>query len=155
MPHVELDVETSLPPERIREALLDFSERRPQLWPDLDASQYEVYEVAETSASVKEGSRLPGKTIWAKERYDWSDPATVRWTVTESNFCTAGSFVAATVTPREGGGSRVHVEWERKGTTLFGRLIIRLIAVTRGKPIALSLRKAFQRMDTREPAAPA
>jgi hypothetical protein len=147
MPHVELDVETSLSPERVREALLDFSERRPDLWPDLDRGQYEVYEVADTSAHVKEGSRLPGKTIWAKERYDWSEPNTVRWIVTESNFCAPGSFVAATIMPREGGGSRVHVEWQRTGTTLSGRLLIRLIAATKGKPIRASLRKSFGRLE--------
>jgi hypothetical protein len=104
MPHVEVDTDTTLPPERVREALLDFSDRRPDIWPGLDRSLYEVYEVGETTADIKEGSRLPGTTIWAHEHYDWSDPDTVRWTVVESNFCTPGSRVYATLHPRDGGG---------------------------------------------------
>ena len=95
MPKVETEVETSLPPERVKAALLDFSDRRPEIWPGIEPSQYEVYEVGETWADIKEGSKFPGTTIWARERYDWSDPDTVRWTVQESNFSAPGSYVAA------------------------------------------------------------
>jgi len=144
MPRVELDVETSLSPERVRDALLDFSQRRPEIWPSLDPGLYEVYSVGESSAEVKEGSRMPGTTIWARELYDWSAPGTIRWTVEESNFCAPGSYVAATLVPLEGGGTRVHVEWERTGTSLLGRLVIRMIALSKGKPIATSLRQAFE-----------
>jgi hypothetical protein len=147
MPRLELDVETSLPPERVREALLDFSERRPDIWPSLERSLYQVHSVGETSADVTEGSKLPGATIWAREHYDWSTPNTVRWTVTESNFCTPGSFVAATIHPREGGGTRLHIEWERFGTSLVGKLAIRMIALTKGKPIAASVKKTFDALE--------
>jgi hypothetical protein len=147
MPRVELDVETPLPPERVREALLDFSERRPEIWPGIEPSLYEVYSVGETTADVKEGSKLPGMTVWAREDYDWSDPRTVRWTVKESNFCVPGSYVAATLHPSEGGGTRVHVEWERTGTTRSGRFAIWMIQATKGRPIAASLRKAFQKLE--------
>lgn len=150
MPRVELDVETALPPERVREALLDFSERRPEIWPDLEPSMFEVIEVGETSAVLKEGSKLPGMTIWARERYDWPSPDTVSWTVEESNFCAPGSYVAATLHPRDGGGTRVHVEWERTGTTIPGRLIVRLIALTKGKPLASSMSKAFAALEPGE-----
>lgn len=153
MARVELDVETSLSPEQVREALLDFSERRPDHWPSLERSLYEVYSVGETSADVREGSRMPGMTIWAKEHYDWSTPDTVRWTVTESNFCMPGSFVAATMYPREGGGTRVHIEWERTGTTMLGRVIIRMVALTGGRPVASSVRSALSRLEQKQPAA--
>jgi len=146
MPRVEVDVETSLPAERVREALLDFSDRRPDIWPGLERTLYEVYSVGETSADVKEGSKMPGMTVWAREHYDWSTPGTVRWTVTESNFCAPGSYVAATMTPRDG-GTRVHVEWERRGTTLKGRLVIRMIKLSKGKPVAASMRQAFEKLE--------
>jgi hypothetical protein len=42
MARVELDVENSLPPQRVREALLDFSQRRPNIWPGLERGLYEV-----------------------------------------------------------------------------------------------------------------
>jgi hypothetical protein len=147
MARVELEVETSLPPQRVREALLDFSDRRPDIWPDLERSLYEVYEVRETSADVKEGSKLPGKAIWAKERYDWSSPDTIRWTVEESNFCAPGSYVAASLHPRDGDGTRVHIVWERSGTTLTGKIIIGMIALSRGKPVAASMRKALEALE--------
>jgi hypothetical protein len=144
MPRLELDVETSLPPERVREALLDFSERRPEIWPSIEPSLYEVYSVGETSADIREGTKLPFTRIWANEHYDWSTPDTIRWTVTESNFSAPGSYVAATLHPRDGGGTRVHIEWERTGSTFLGRLLIRLIALTRGKPLASSMKKTLR-----------
>jgi hypothetical protein len=154
MPRLEFDVETSLPPERVREALLDFSERRPEIWPGIEPSLYEVYSVGETSADIKEGTKLPFTRIWAKEHYDWSAPDTIRWTVTESNFSSPGSYAAATLHPRDDGGTRLHIEWERTGTTFTGRLLIRLIALTRGKPIASGTRKALDRLAAGSPASP-
>ena len=148
MARLELDIETPVAPERVREALIDFSERRPEIWPGLERSLYEVYSVGESTAEVKEGSKLPGMTVWANEHYDWSDPRTVRWTVKESNFCTPGSYVAATLHPREGGGTRVHVEWERTGTTRAGRFAVRLMTLTKGRPIGRSLEKGLRRLET-------
>jgi len=148
MPRIELDVETALSPDRVRSALLDFSERRPDVWPGLEPSAYEVYEVGETSADVKEGTKLPGKVIWARERYDWSSPDTVRWTVEESNFLTPGDFVEVSLHPGDGGGTRVHVVWQRTGATLLGKLVVRMIALSKGKPVASSLRQAFERLES-------
>jgi hypothetical protein len=147
MLQVVLDVETSLAPERVREALLDFSERRPDVWPDLERSQYQVYEVGETSADVREGSKLPGITIWARERYDWSSPDTIRWTVEESNFLTPGSYEAVSLHPRDDGGTRVHVDWNKSASTLSGRILLGMIALSRGKPVASSFRKAFAALE--------
>jgi hypothetical protein len=154
MARLELDVETPVAPERVREALIDFSECRPEIWPGLERSLYEVYSVGETTAGIKEGSKLPGMTVWAREHYDWSDPRTVRWTVKESNFCTPGSHVAATLDPREGGGTRVHVEWERTGTTRAGRFAVRAMTLTKGRAIGRSMEKGFRQLeDGRRPGA--
>lgn len=152
MARVELDLETSLTPQRLRQALLDFTERRPDLWPGLEPSLYEVYSVGETTADVKEGSKMPAMTVWARERYDWSDPDVIRWTVQESNFCAAGSYVAATLRPREDGGTRVHIEWDRTGTSRKGRLVVGVIAATKGRPISASLKKSFATLEGREAA---
>jgi hypothetical protein len=153
MPHVEVDIDTALPPERVREALLDFSDRRPDIWPGLERSLYEVLEVGETSADIREGSRLPGATIWAREHYDWSDPDTVRWTVVESNFCTPGSRVYATLRPRDGHGTRIHLDWDRTATTFTGRLLFFLITATKGRPLTMSVEKALRKMESEEPPA--
>lgn len=147
MPKIDLDIETPLPQERVLEALLDFSERRPEIWPGLEPSLYEVYSVGEKEAEVREGSKLPGTTIWAKEHYDWSTPGTVTWTVLESNFCTPGSYVSATVTPKDTGGSNIHIVWDRTPTSFAGRVGIGLVTLTKGKPVVASVKKALGKLE--------
>lgn len=142
MPRVELDVDTDIPPEPIIAALTDFTERRPELWPGLNPKEYQVYEVGDTWAIVREGN---GGSIWAKERYDWSKPGVVRWEVLESGFCLPGSFVQAEVTPRDG-GSRIHVTWERHPKKLVHRLMLGTIVLTRGAPVRASIKKGLDRI---------
>jgi len=147
VPSVDTVVETTLAPEKVREALLDFSERRPQVWPGITASLYEVYEVGETTAEIKEGTRLPFGAVWARERYDWSDPNTIRWTVIESNFSAPGSFVSATLEPTAA-GTRVKIHWEREGTSLFHKLMMRMMVATKGKPVARSFEKGLRKLES-------
>jgi hypothetical protein len=153
MPKVEMDVETPVTPERAMAALLDFSSRRPQIWPGITPSFYEVYAVGDTSADIKEGTKGPGGGFWAKEHYDWSTPGLVTWTVRESNFCAPGSTVSARFTPREDGGTRVHIVWDRTPTTFMGRIAARLIIASKGKPVARSFRMGMERLQREEDAA--
>lgn len=146
MPKVAFDIETQLSPGQVRDALIDFSEERTTIWPDLAPELYEVRELGATTALVKEGSTKP-ITIWALERYDWSAPGVVRWTVEDSDFCTPGSRVTASLRPNAQDGTTVHVAWMRTGTTARGRLLCRLIALTRGAP----LRASMQRGSCRSP----
>jgi len=149
MPQLDTVVETTLPPEKVRQALLDFSKRRPEIWPGITPSLYEVYTVAATSAEVREGTRLPFGTVWARERYDWSDANTIRWTVIESNFSTPGSFVSATLEPNDG-GTRVKIHWEREGTSLFHKLMMRMMVATKGKPVAKSFQKGLRKLENQQ-----
>jgi hypothetical protein len=84
MAKVEFDIETSVSASEARSALLDFTDRRPQIWPSIEPS---LYEVGDTYADIKEGNNVPGGVVWAKEHYDWADPVVVTWTVRESYFC--------------------------------------------------------------------
>lgn len=143
MAHVELDLETTVPPERVLAAMTDFSERRPDIWPGLKREMYKVHEVGDTWADITEGS---GGSIWARERYDWATPGTVTWTVQESGFCAPGSFVSAQVQANNG-GSRVHITWERTPTTFLGRLIIALIVLTRGAAVKGSYVKGLRNLE--------
>jgi hypothetical protein len=147
MPKVELDVETSVSPEDVRAALLDFSDRRPEIWPGIEPSLYEVYTIGDTFADVQEGSKMPGARIWAKEHYDWSAGDLITWTVQESNFCAPGSYVSAAIAPRGDGGSRIHLTWNRTPTSMVGRLATALIVLTRGKPVAASFRMALAKLE--------
>ena len=146
MARVELDMDTPLPPERVIGALTDFSERRPEIWPGLHPSLYEVRSLEATSAEVKEGSQMPGMTVWAVEHYDWSVPDTVTWTVKESNFSAPGSSVSAQVRPAAGSGSRIHVTWERTGLGFKGRMIIGLIKLSGGRPVAASIKQGLDKI---------
>ena len=146
MARVELDIDTPLSPERVVSALTNFSERRPEIWPGIHPSLYEVRHLGSTSADVKEGTKTPGMTVWAVEHYDWSVPGTVTWTVQESNFCTPGSSVSARVSPGPEGGSRIHITWNRIPVGFKARLMFALIKLSGGKPIADSFKRGLDRM---------
>lgn len=137
-----MDIQTRLSPERVVAALTDFSERRPSVWKYLDPAIFEVYEVGDTSAFVREGTGGPLR-VWAKERYDWSTPGVVRWTVEESDSFLPGYGLRVDVAPGSDGGSKVHIVWERVGKNLKGKLIVAIIALLGGKPIGSSYKQAF------------
>jgi hypothetical protein len=125
MPRAVADLETKLEPERVIAALLDFTPRRPEIWSALDRDVYEVYEVGDTSAEIREGN---SKRVWAREHYDWSVPGTVTWTVVESPFSTTGDSVSATVEPTAT-GSLVHVVWRRRGKNVMTKAFVGVIAL--------------------------
>ncbi|MDQ6682828.1 MAG: SRPBCC family protein [Chloroflexota bacterium] len=152
MPRVDVELVTRVAPDRVRAALIDFSERRPRIWPGISAEYFEVYSVGETEAVVREGTKSPGMSVWARERYDWSDPQTVTWTVEESNFCAPGSYVSATITPAAGGGSRIHVTWNRTPTSISGRIATFVIRLTHGRPIAASMKRGLANLEAEAPA---
>ena len=144
MPRIEVDVESSASPERVIAGLTNFTERRPELWPGLNPKKYRVYEVGDTWADVQEGNN---DMIWARERYDWSTPGTVRWTVQESSFSTTGDFVEAVVSAKSAGGSRIHVTWSRHGKTLVAKAMLALIALSRGLPVKQSVMAGLRRIE--------
>jgi hypothetical protein len=143
MTRIDFDIRADAPPEAVREALLDFSERRPELWPGLPADQYQVYEVGETWAEIREGYR--GR-IWVRERYDWSEPGQVRFTVVDSGFANPGSYVVVEIGPAGRGGSTLHITWVRWGKGVFGKLFVGLMALTRGAAIRRSFRLGLARI---------
>ena len=150
MTELRFTVDAPVPPAEVIAALTDFSERRPGIWPELDPEVYRVDELGPTSAVVREGQRRP--RLWAVEEYDWSTPGTVTWTARESNFCVPGSFMSAGVEPGGGRGSRVEVRWSRRGVGPKGTLIVAMMRMTRGRPLAKSLAGALARLDGRSGA---
>ena len=140
MPRVTFAMHTGLPADQVLAMFTDFSARRPELWPTLARELYNVYEVAATSADVKEGSPRPTQ-MWERVHYDWSVPGTVRWTVHESNYFVPGSYVEVTVQEAATGGSEIQVEWSRTGIGLRGKAIAALIVLSRG---SILRRNVFQ-----------
>lgn len=106
MPSGPLDIavsaHTSMSAEQVLAAACDFSERRPQLWPNVKAKHFVVHGEGEEFADVTEGIWIAG-LFWERSRYDWSAPGAVTATVTESNVIRPGSTFALRAVPSEGG----------------------------------------------------
>ena len=143
--------ESDLSAQQVRAALLDFSDRRPELWPQLDPATYHVHWIGETSALVTEGS--PHPKVWSHDLYDWSHPTRVTWTSTASNFCTPGSFVSMDITPREGGGCRVEATWDRTAAGPKGWLMLGVIALGGDRLLGIATRRALADLADRLPHA--
>ena len=107
---MRFDIDTKASPEQVRRALTDFTDRRLLIWNrTLDANKYELRDRGETWAVARESS--PRSPLWVVVRYDWSDPAAIRWTVEESSYGGAGDGLIR-IAPKDDGGSRLHVEYD-------------------------------------------
>lgn len=102
-------VTTHASPDQVRRALTDFSDRRLETWSrTLDPKTYQLRELGETWAVAREST--PGSPFWVVARYDWSDPAAVVWETVESSYGGGGTG-SVRISPGDGGGSRLDVEW--------------------------------------------
>lgn len=139
--HTSFDTKAS--PDQVLAALTDFSERRPAIWKDtLDPDKYETYEVGDTSARVREGSKVP--SVWAIERYEWS-PGRVTISAEESNFCKPGSGVEYSITEGKGGGSHVELDWHRQPSNLKGMMILAPMKIVGSRMLRTSNQRALDR----------
>ena len=110
---IRIAAECSLPPERVLAAAVDFSDRRPEIWPNVSTALMTVHELGSTSADVTEGTRQGPLYAWERCHYDWSDAGSVTATVTDSNvYASPGSTWQITATPCEL-GSTVEMIWLR------------------------------------------
>lgn len=122
---MRFDVNTKASPQQVRHALIDFTDRRLQIWNrSLDPKKYELREQGDTWAVARESS--PGSPFWVVSRYDWSEAAVIRWTVLESSYGGHGhGFVR--IEPGDNGGSRLHVEWVNTGARISQRPMLFLL----------------------------
>jgi hypothetical protein len=105
---IDLLAKSPLPPERVLEAAgRDFSARRAQVWSNVKAAHLEVHENGENFAEVTEGTWVLG-LFWERNRYEWSEPGSVRATVIDSNIFQPGSTWELRADAWEG-GSRVQM----------------------------------------------
>lgn len=127
-------------PDEVVDALTDFTDRRPELWPSIDRSVYQVHEVGDGFAEATEGSDVMGG-IWARERYEWSG-GHVTATLVDSNFWHPGGTWHATITPRDGGGSHVEVTRDRAPKVFKARILEAMMRVVGARILAADLAKA-------------
>ena len=148
--HYEADGAVSA--ERFIAALTDFSERRPELWPNLDAKYYELHELGDTWADVTEGTDLFGG-VWAHEHYDWSEPGHVQLRLVEAVDFSAGTVIDYYVTSRPDGGCHVAVDFQRIAVSARGRLIGVLVQVMGRRRFAADLHETLDRLARPRPEA--
>jgi hypothetical protein len=153
MAHVVADVDTTASPERVFDALTDFSPRRLELWPNIDRNYFKVYERGNGYADVTEGSPVFGG-IWEHGHYYWPQPGSVRLDVLESNAFKAGSFWKYDVIPRDDGGSHVHMEFDRRPRNLKGVLVGVLLSLFGKRIFSKSLRETLNRLERADAPAP-
>lgn len=113
-------VDTDLPSEAVLAALTDFSDRRPELFRNIDRTHFRVHELGAGWADVTEGNVL----AWERNRYDWNAGAgTVTVRTIESDSWATGSRWEYRLQPKTDGGTRIAVTVVRNPRTLRGRLI--------------------------------
>jgi hypothetical protein len=150
VPRLEYGADTSASPERVIAAVKDFSERRPELWPNLTPDLYEVHQVTDSFAEVTEGSRFLGLEFWARERYEWPEPGVVRATTQDSNMFSAGNWELR-ATARDA-GARVEIVNDRRVRGPRGHLVGVLMRLGR-RTFATDLRRMLARVEQRGDAA--
>jgi hypothetical protein len=135
MVRVGFSIVTSVDPDVVFKAMIDFSDRRPEVWPALYPDVYEVHELGDSWAEVTEGSRPDvirwsrfrlhprARAVWARQRYEWSTTdRTVRWTVVESPWIHAPGRAEYRVTPHDH-GSRIELSMDRSYKGVSGKLL--------------------------------
>jgi hypothetical protein len=152
MAKLQYEADGDISPDRFVAALTDFSVHRPDWWPNLSTTLFKVHELGDTWADVTEGSDDLGG-VWARERYDWSEPGHVRLTLVEAASFKPGTVIDYRVSGRGGGGCHVVVDFQRIATTLKGRFVGAALEVVGERRFASDLRETLRRLATDGPDA--
>ena len=146
MANLNYGVDSSLGPEPILKATVDFSERRPEIWPAISRKFYRVHELGDRCAEVTEGSEVMGG-VWARERYDWTTPGVVRATIQDSNVFQKGGVWELRTLPTEGGGTRIEVLNHRQAKGLKGHMIGAILQLSGRRMLADSLAQTMAKVE--------
>ena len=137
MPKFSFELDVRDPPAKVIGAMVDFSERRPEIWPNLTARLYRVHFLGPGTADVTEGTALPGVDVWERVTYEWTD-SVVRGVLTDGRIFRPGGTFDFRVEPH-GDGSRLtmHLHY---GGGLFGPVLERVLRdeIERSRPRLLA-----------------
>jgi hypothetical protein len=142
---IHYEADGPVPPERFIAALTDFSDRRPELWPGLDANYFKVHELGDTWAEVTEGTDVLGG-VWGREHYDWSQPGLVRLKLMDSADFRPGTVTDYRVTAGPAGGCHVAVDFHRIARSARGRFVGATVQLTGVRRFGSELRVALNRL---------
>ena len=139
----EFDFVTTATPDQVIELMTDFSPDRPHRWPESSVKAFEVYQLSETAADIREGQDRP--RLWATWHYDWSTPGSVTLTVTDSDALEPGGYMTLTASPRDS-GSAVHGEWEQTSKNRRGLLAVTMMRFIGPRFLASYYKKVYDRL---------
>jgi hypothetical protein len=141
VPRFSFQLDVRDPPATVIGAMVDFSERRPEIWPNLTARLFRVHALGRGSADVTEGTALPGVDVWERVTYEWTD-SVVRGVLVDGTIFEPGGTFEFRVEPR-GDGSRIVEHYDRRSKTLLGRSLGAVFQLTGGAPIKRSFRQVY------------
>jgi hypothetical protein len=143
VPTVRFRLTTDLAPERVFGALVDFSDRRPTVWPRIDHAHFQVHEQGPGWADVTEGNVL----AWERNRYEWNEPAgEVTVTAVESDTWVPGSQWRYRLQPTPTGGTQLECTVVRSGHGLRGMVIGALITWFGVRLLRFDMEKVLSRV---------
>jgi hypothetical protein len=145
MAKIHYEADGDIPAERFIAALTDFSERRPELWPNLDTKYFRLIEQGDTWAEVQEGTDVLGG-VWGRERYDWSEPGRVTLTLLESPDFKPGTVIDYHVNDRPDGRCHVAVDFQRIAASPRGRFVGAVVQLTGVGRFGKDLRETLSRL---------
>src|SRR5689334_17263716 len=106
-------VDTPLPTQTVLASASDFTPRRSDVFPAVEAKRFVMHSVDGETADVTEGTGTGIGSSWERCRYDWSTPGLVTATVTDSNVYGPDSSWRITAESAPG-GTRVEMSWIRR-----------------------------------------
>ena len=143
MPTIRFEVTTALPPDRVLGTLIDFSDRRPLMWPNIDTSHFRVHGQGPDWADVTEGNVL----AWERNRYEWNTEAgEVSVRALESDAWAPGSRWQYKLLPTPTGGTRIDVTAVRTPRSLRGRLIAMGLPIFGRRVLKSDMEKVLERL---------
>ena len=119
MSTIHFKLTTTATPEQFIAGLTDFGPGRKELFGNSTDEYLKVHEKGSNYAEVTEGSG----GIWERLRYDWSDPAHVVLTTTDSNLWGGRSGHTYNFKRQFNGTTDVDVTIVRDGKNFKGRLL--------------------------------
>jgi hypothetical protein len=141
VPRFSFQLDVRDPPAQVIGKMVDYSEQRPQIWPNLTARLFRVHALGPGSADVTEGTALPGVDVWERVSYEWTD-SVVRGVLTDGRIFEPGGTFELRVEPR-GAGTRIIQNYDRRSVTVLGRCLGAVFQVSGGAPIKRSFRQVY------------
>jgi hypothetical protein len=139
---------TTATPEQLIAGITDFGPGREQLFANSADDQLQVHALGTAEADVTEGSG----GVWERLHYDWSDPARVVVTTTDSNVWGGASGHTYTFTRNPDGTTDLDAVVVREGKNLKGRMLGAVLGTVGKGQLGKALHNTVKAIENRKDA---